>query len=394
MNKLCFIQSHYTDEYFFKNESRNSILELKDSKLFDHIIIGVGDIPENHMIFDHYSLQYGIDVFYGATDDLVDRMMYACEKYNCNLLARILINWNYVDIKLIEKMIIFVKDRRDYDYCMLPYDFDIKYGCDLHSFTGLIKLRNIIMHDRTLKEQYKFRPWNLLESDNRFNTIIFQDVPNYSNTKFYNLRNKLIGNVPVAWDYGKNFYYHEYESAKKYISKNDIVLDISSGQGNGTAVLSSFCKKIYAFDIVKEYLDKGSAVYAEEHENIEFLLGEANMPIPIADNSITFAVSIHTMEHVENDMIFLKEIKRVMKVGGILYLEVPIRIPKPFSGNTEPLLPHTDSFAGHYREYSIKSFKYLISQLFKVMVVKGVSRGSYVAEERTRNAIMAILEKR
>ena len=49
---------------------------------------------------------------------------------------------------------------------------------------------------------------------------------------------------------------------------------------------------------------------------------------------------------------------------------------------------------GTERVKKLERFKYLISQLFSVIDIKGVSRGSYVDEERTRNAVRAILKKR
>ena len=46
----------------------------------------------------------------------------------------------------------------------------------------------------------------------------------------------------------------------------------------------------------------------------------------------------------------------MLKDGGLLIIEVPVRVRYPFSGNDEPLLPHTEKFDGHYREYGIGTF--------------------------------------
>ena len=87
------------------------------------------------------------------------------------------------------------------------------------------------------------------------------------------------------------------------------------------------------------------------------------------------------------------EIKRVLKKDGVLILEVPLRIRKPFLHNEEPLLPSTENISGHYREYSVNSFKSLVSQYFSIIDLYGVNRGIYVPIENTRNAIMAVLQK-
>ena len=394
MNRVCFIQCHYTDEYFFLESERNPIKKLKESKVFSNIVLGVADIAENREIFNKYTELYNIDVFYGESLDVVDRMLKVCEKYDAQILARVLINWNYLDVELIRNMILHAETVPDFDYCMVPFDFDIKFGCDLHSKSGLIKLSLILDSDEGIREKYSFRPWSFLESDPRFNSIIYSETPEYSNDEFYRLRKQLLDNAPVAWDFGSVFYYHEYETAKEYISSDDVVLDISCGQGNGAAVLAKNCSKVYAFDVEKEFLEKGQKVYGSKFNNIEFLLGEPGQALPLSDNSISFAVSIHTMEHIENDSLFLNEIKRVLKKDGLLYLEVPVRVKKPFSGNSEPLLPHTDTFAGHYREYSPESFVELVSSCFTILELKGVSRGAYVPIDNTRNAVMALLQNK
>jgi ubiquinone/menaquinone biosynthesis C-methylase UbiE/spore coat polysaccharide biosynthesis protein SpsF (cytidylyltransferase family) len=394
MGTVCFIQCHYTDEYFLEEIYRNPIKKLQKSQIFDSIVLGVADIPENREVFDKYSDIYDIDVFYGSSLDVVDRMLRLCENYGANLLARLLINWNYVDLNLVENMVEYAKDNSTYDYYMVPSNFDIKFGCDLHTYSGLKKISELLNNDKLLSNRYSFRPWNMLETDSRFNVKIFMDVPEYSNEEFYKLRDELIENVPVSWNYGSIFYYYGYEAAKQYLSKTSVVLDISCGQGNGSAVMAQYCDKVLAFDVDSNFLNVARSTYGNEYSNIEYVLGRPESALPFLSQSVDFAISLHTMEHVEDDEAFLDEIYRVLKVDGILFIEVPIRISKPFSGNSEPLLPHTDSFAGHYREYTIESFSKLVSVKFEVLQIKGVSRGSYVDIAYTRNAVMGILQKR
>ncbi len=300
MKKVCFIQCHYTDEFSLQKDDRNPIKKLVKSKIFDHIVLGVADVKQNRDIFDDYAKLYEIDVFYGSSLDIVDRMLKICEKYDSDILSRILINWNYLDIELVEGMVQFCESIDDFDYCMLPFDFDIKFGCDIHSKSGLIKLRDFLRTDIEKQKNYSFRPWKLLESDEHFKSVTYSNVPEYSNTKFIKLRNELLEKAPVSWDYGSTFYYHEYEAAKKYLKSQDIVLDISCGQGNGSAVLAQNCRKVYAYDVVDTYIEKGKERYSEKHKNIEFILGDPDKSIDLEDESVSIAVSIHTMEHVEN----------------------------------------------------------------------------------------------
>ncbi len=48
------------------------------------------------------------------------------------------------------------------------------------------------------------------------------------------------------------------------------------------------------------------------------------MDIPLADDSYDFVICNHVMEHVENDIIAMKEVRRILKPGGRAILQVPI----------------------------------------------------------------------
>lgn len=45
--------------------------------------------------------------------------------------------------------------------------------------------------------------------------------------------------------------------------------------------------------------------------------------IPLADNSIDIAISLAVLEHLNDPSVFLKEIFRVLKPGGLIYLSTP-----------------------------------------------------------------------
>ena len=51
--------------------------------------------------------------------------------------------------------------------------------------------------------------------------------------------------------------------------------------------------------------------------------------MPFENNSFDFILCNHVLEHVENDIIALKEIKRVMKKGGLGIVQVPFYNPIP-----------------------------------------------------------------
>jgi ubiquinone/menaquinone biosynthesis C-methylase UbiE len=99
-----------------------------------------------------------------------------------------------------------------------------------------------------------------------------------------------------------------------------IALDIACGSGYGTKILASKAKKVYGVDI-----DEKTIKYAKEKystTNINYSVGSGTN-IPIEDQSVDVVVSYETIEHIEDYKKFLKEIKRVLKPGGVLLLSTP-----------------------------------------------------------------------
>jgi 2-polyprenyl-3-methyl-5-hydroxy-6-metoxy-1,4-benzoquinol methylase len=45
--------------------------------------------------------------------------------------------------------------------------------------------------------------------------------------------------------------------------------------------------------------------------------------LPLEDNSVTIAISLAVIEHISNPDVFLSEIYRVLKPGGLIYLSTP-----------------------------------------------------------------------
>jgi ubiquinone/menaquinone biosynthesis C-methylase UbiE len=110
-----------------------------------------------------------------------------------------------------------------------------------------------------------------------------------------------------------------YEACKNLV-KGKIVLDIASGSGYGTAILSEQAKKVYGVDVSKD-----SIAYAKEHygaKNIDYLVGDGNK-IPLQDSSVDVVITFETIEHIEDYEGFLYEIKRVLKPEGLLILSTP-----------------------------------------------------------------------
>lgn len=167
----------------------------------------------------------------------------------------------------------------------------------------------------------------------------------------------------------KNILRYVIGAEKLRVEDIDIVVDASCGEGQGTYYLSTLAKKTYGLDISKENL-----MYANKYfkgENIRFLSYFDFLKSKVTGTNKLFC--IETLEHIEQEKMdrFTKILYRILKVGGDMFLTVPIGKNKPSEYNpfhpNEPsievvyntFMPHfkrmeivIDSFINSYHEKS------------------------------------------
>ena len=112
-----------------------------------------------------------------------------------------------------------------------------------------------------------------------------------------------------------------YEAVKKLV-KGKIVLDASSGEGYGSALLAKEAKEVYGLDISKEAIENAKGKY--KRTNLQYIEGSVT-DIPLADKSLDMVISFETIEHIDEvaQNAFIKEIKRVLKDDGMLVISTP-----------------------------------------------------------------------
>lgn len=112
---------------------------------------------------------------------------------------------------------------------------------------------------------------------------------------------------------------HRYAIANDFI-KNKVVLDIASGEGYGSYILSKNASKVIGVDIDAEAVFDAQKKYI--NENLSFMVGSADK-IPVDSNTIDVVVSFETIEHHDKHEEMFLEIKRVLKQDGILIMSSP-----------------------------------------------------------------------
>lgn len=141
---------------------------------------------------------------------------------------------------------------------------------------------------------------------------------------------------------------HRYAIANDFV-KNKIVLDIASGEGYGSYILSKKALKVIGVDIDKETVLDAQKKYL--NDNLSFKIGSADN-IPVESGSIDIVVSFETIEHHDKHEEMLLEIKRILKPDGILIMSSPDK--KYYSDLTGQNNPF------HIKELYFDEFKSLV----------------------------------
>lgn len=115
---------------------------------------------------------------------------------------------------------------------------------------------------------------------------------------------------------------HRYSIVSNYI-KDKIVLDIASGEGYGSNIISDKAKFVYGVDIDDAAIQKAKLKYVKE--NLKFIVGHTSN-IPIANNTVDVVVSFETIEHHNEHIEMMDEIKRVLKSNGLLIISTPDKL--------------------------------------------------------------------
>ena len=151
-----------------------------------------------------------------------------------------------------------------------------------------------------------------------------------------------------------------YEFAARFC-KGMVVLDAASGVGYGSGYLADIAKEVIGLDISAEAI-----TYAKEHyqkENTRFeVMDVCSLNFP--DRYFDLVCSFETLEHLNEPLKFLAQIKRVLKEDGILIISTP-NVKRTVSNPDNPY---------HKMEFSRKDFNNILRKHFSRVEIFGQRR--------------------
>ena len=158
-----------------------------------------------------------------------------------------------------------------------------------------------------------------------------------------------------------------YVVATDYVSGD--ILEIGCGEGRGVAMMLERAKSFTAVDKIKDAIN----ALQKRFPNGKFI--SMNLPplTSLADNTYDFVVSFQVIEHIENDALYLKEIHRVLKPGGLALITTPNR---KMSLSRNPW---------HVREYLPEELATLARKFFGKVEMKGITGNEKVMKYYEEN---------
>ncbi len=164
---------------------------------------------------------------------------------------------------------------------------------------------------------------------------------------------------------------------KAYVLARDYVrgdlLEIGCGEGRGIDWMIDRVSSYTAVDKIGPVIDTLKARYPQGR----FLTGHIPPLSMFADAAFDSIVTFQVIEHIKDDKLFLSEIHRVLRPGGIALVTTPNR---PMSLTRNPW---------HIREYTASELTALAGHIFPRVEMKGVGGNDKVMKyyERNRAAV-------
>lgn len=154
------------------------------------------------------------------------------------------------------------------------------------------------------------------------------------------------------------------------------LLEVGCGEGRGINLVLPHIASYTAIDKIESAIATLKKQFPQAN-----LLASNLPPLPYADASFDSVISFQVIEHIVDDSLFLREIARVLRPGGVALLTTPNRL-QSLSRNP-----------WHVREYTAAELKTLASRFFAKVEMKGITGNEKVMgyHEQNRKSVNRIM---
>lgn len=157
-----------------------------------------------------------------------------------------------------------------------------------------------------------------------------------------------------------------YAMALMMVKPDDEVLDVASGEGYGSALLSNRCRRVTGVDLSAEAVEHAASRYVAP--NLRYLHGDAE-DLPLPDQFFDVIVSFETIEHLRTPGAALAHMKRVLKPRGYVVISTPDA--DVYNAGRAAKNPY------HPSEFTAYDFEALLAYHFRYVRMLGQSTSRY-----------------
>jgi SAM-dependent methyltransferase len=152
---------------------------------------------------------------------------------------------------------------------------------------------------------------------------------------------------------------HRYLWASNFVA-GKTVLDLASGEGYGAEILARRASFVCGVDIDDEAIRHAAKRYPRR--NLQFLRGVLTA-VPISDaHSFDVITCFEALEHIEQHDQMMREVKRLLKPGGLFIVSIPNKETYNAAGGPNPF---------HVRELALDEFDALLTRYFSAVAYLG-----------------------
>jgi SAM-dependent methyltransferase len=163
---------------------------------------------------------------------------------------------------------------------------------------------------------------------------------------------RFVDAAPRNWEL---FYQHvaRYRFARRFAAGR-VVLDVACGSGYGSALLGERARAVIGADLSRPALAHAAAHHGGSGARYVRMDG---CRLGLRDGSVDLVVSFETLEHVPDMPLLLRELRRVLKPGGLLIISTPNRpLYAVYNKGRRNPFHHTELIEEEFRALLAKEF--------------------------------------
>ncbi len=179
----------------------------------------------------------------------------------------------------------------------------------------------------------------------------------------------------------ENYWFRRHEAAYRALApyaEGAVVLEAGCGEGYGADLLAAAAARVLAVDQDAQTVRHAAGAYPR----LDVLRADLQR-LPLADASVGVVVTLQVIEHLHDQVGFVRECTRVLVPGGLLVMSTPNRLT--FSpGLDAPINPF------HTRELAPSELAGLLTPVLDEVEIQGLRHGSALLDwEAANGPIMA-----